>query len=73
LIARDHFINKIRLLGYTFKRQAPRVHLYRRHGSTHYIAVPMKDLLEDEYVAAALRQAGCPEDEVSRFLASSKS
>jgi hypothetical protein len=73
MIRREHFINKLRDLGYKFKLQRKRVYIWRRTGSTHRIAVPKTDLLEESYVVSSLRQAGCSEDEINRFLASTKS
>jgi hypothetical protein len=73
LTTREQFINKIRALGYSFKRQAKRVQLYRKQGGTHRIAVPQSDLLEDEFVESALKQAGCPPAEIRAFLSASKS
>ena len=72
MVRRESFINKIRSLNYTYKSQQKRTYLWRKVGGTHYISVPMADLLEDEFVASALRQAGCPEDEIRSFLMSAK-
>lgn len=73
MIRRESFVNKIRTLKFTYKTQQKRTYLYRQSGTTNYIAVPMKDLLEDEYVQNALRQAGCTQDEISSFLSCAKS
>ena len=73
MVRRDSFINKIRALNYSYKDQQKRTYLYRKTGGTHYISVPMADLLEDEYVSTTLRQAGCPDDEIEAFLAGAKS
>lgn len=72
MIPRQHFINKIRTLQYVFKRQAKRVYLYRKQGGTHYIAVPMANHLEDEFVKSALKQAGCNDEEIKAFIGASK-
>jgi hypothetical protein len=73
VISKQHFINKIRELGYTFKRQADRVDLWRKKGGTHYIAVPRSDQLEDEFVSSSLRQAGCTRDDILNFISAAKS
>ena len=73
MVRRQNFINKIRSLSYAYKSQQKRTYLYRKTGGTHYISVPMADLLEDEFVMSSLRQAGCSEEEVWTFLASAKS
>lgn len=72
VISRQQYINKLRELDYTFKRQAKRVDLWRKRGGTHYIAVPQTDRLEDEFVTSSLRQAGCRHEEIQSFLASCK-
>lgn len=69
---RQTFISKIRELGYEYKTTQKRTYLYRRHGTTDYISVPMADLLVDEFVNHALRQAGLTETEVREFLAAAK-
>ena len=72
MISKTPFVNKIRELDYTFKRQAPRVDIWRKKGGTHYISVPRADQLEDEFVTHALRQAGCTREEILAFLSSAK-
>ena len=72
MVSRQSFINKIRELGYTYKSQQKRTYLWRKTGGTHYISVPMADLLEDEFVMSSLRQAGCRDEEISSFLTAAK-
>lgn len=72
MVRRESFINKIRELKYSYKDQQKRTYLYRKVGGTHYICVPMAHLLTDEYVISTLRQAGCAEDEIRAFVASTK-
>ena len=69
MIRRDTFINKIRDLDYTYKSQQKRTYLWRKKGGTHFISVPMRDFLEETFVANALRQAGCGENEIADFIA----
>jgi len=73
MVHREHFVNKIRSIGYTFKTQQKRTYLYRKINGTHYIAVPKADLLEDEFVTSALHQAGLKDEEIKAFLACAKS
>jgi hypothetical protein len=73
MVRRDAFINKIRDLDYYFKTKQKRTTLWRKRGGTHYIAVPLADLLEDEFVLISLRQAGLPNAEILRFIGSAKS
>jgi hypothetical protein len=73
MVPREHFVNKIRSLGYKYKTQHKRTYLYRKTNGTHFIPVPKSDLLEDEYVISALRQAGLADEDIKAFLASAKS
>lgn len=73
VIPRSHFVNKIRELGYTYKTRQKRTQLWRKRGGTHCMSVPLTDHLEDEYVISTLRQAGCKDDEIRRFLIAAKS
>jgi hypothetical protein len=72
VISRQQYLNKLRELDYTFKRQAKRVDLWRKRGGTHYIAVPQNNQLEDEFVTSSLRQAQCSPEEIRTFLAACK-
>jgi len=72
MVRRESFVNKIRTLKFAYKTQQKRTYLYRQSGTTNYIAVPMRDLLEDEYVQHALAQAGCGKEEIASFLASAR-
>ena len=68
MILKSEFIKKIRALGYRHRSQQARTHLYRKDGSTHYIFVREKDLLTDDFVKGALRQAGLSADEIKHFM-----
>jgi hypothetical protein len=68
MVRRESFINKIRSLRYEYKTQQKRTYLYRRKGGTHYISVPMADLLEDEFVLSSLRQAGEKDHDIRAFI-----
>lgn len=72
MVHREAFINKIRELQYTYKTQQLRTQLWRKRGGTHIMFVPLTDLLEDDYVTGALRQASVPDSEIKSFLASAK-
>ncbi len=54
MVRRERLINKLRELGYTFKRDAWRVQIWKR--GTHRPAIPKQDLLDEETVASILRQ-----------------
>jgi hypothetical protein len=73
MVRRHSFINKIRTLGFTSKTRQKRTDLWRKKGTTDYMSVPTSEMLSDEYVRNALRQAGEPRDSIEAFLASAKS
>ncbi len=73
MIHRSQFISKLRELNYTYKTRQKRTELYRKKGGTHYVSVPLADLLEEEFVTSSLRQSGCTADEINSFLTSCKS
>ena len=73
MVPRTAFINKLRQLNYTFKRRQKRTELYRLRGGTHFVDVSMRDLIEDDTVMSALRQAGCSTESIKTFIASAKS
>lgn len=72
MVRHDNFINKIRSLDYVYKTRQKRTDLWRKKGGTHYLSVPVRDLLSDEYVTSALSQAGCRLDEIQSFIAAAK-
>lgn len=73
MIAKQSFVNKIRELGYVYKRQQKRTDLWRKSNGTHYISVPRSDKLEEEFVISALRQAKVPDDDIKSFIAATRS
>jgi hypothetical protein len=73
MIGREAFINKIRELNYHYKSQQLRTQLWKQRGTTNRMFVPLANLLEDDYVTGALRQAGVRENEIRSFLSSAKS
>jgi len=73
MVRRETFINKIRTLKYYFVSKQKRTDLWRKRGGTHYISIPLRDFLEDDFVISSLRQACVPDDEIQSFLASAKS
>jgi len=71
MIRRESFINKIRGIGYSYKDQRPRIQLWRK--GMHFIPVPRRDLLTEEFVTSSLRQAGVDAEEIESFLRSTRS
>lgn len=72
MVRRQNFINKIHELKYKYKTKQKRTDLWRKIGGTHYISVPLRDLLEEEFVICSLKQAGVPQDEIKSFIACAK-
>jgi hypothetical protein len=70
VIPKQHFVNKLREIGYTYKTTLKRVDLYRR--GTHFIPVRRSDNLSEEFCAASLRQALCAAQEIRDFIAAAK-
>lgn len=72
MIKREHFVNRIRLAGFTFVRQVDRVDLWRQRGSEKRITVPRRDLIPETHVIAALYQCGLSKEEVEKFIAAAR-
>jgi hypothetical protein len=68
VIPREAFCNKLHELKYSFKRQADRVCLYKRPNDPHYVTVPRRDLLDEQYVRRTLQQCGCRAAEIEAFI-----
>jgi hypothetical protein len=68
MATRDQVINKLKEAGYAFKRDAWRVGIFKKVGGTHRIEVPKRDILSEEWVRSAFRQAGMPKEEIDEFL-----
>lgn len=58
MATREQVIDKLREKGYVFKRDAWRVGLFKKPGTTQRVEVPKRDILSDEWVRSAFRQAG---------------
>lgn len=68
-IRREHVINRLRELGYRFKKRGDRVEIYKRKGCTDYATVRRRDLLDDAEACSTLRMAGLDATEIDRFIA----
>jgi hypothetical protein len=53
VIPNDALINALRHLSFTFKRQADRVMIYKKRGSTRRVEVRRYDLHDEHYARAA--------------------
>lgn len=71
MVLRERLINKLRALGYRFKRDAWRVQIWCK--GTHRPMIPKRDLMDDEFVVTLLRQCGVAPEEVRAFLSDCKS
>jgi hypothetical protein len=68
LVSREAVVNRIREAGFTFKRQADRVEIWKKRGATTRVNIARRDLLDPVYVATVLRQAGLSETEIAAFF-----
>ncbi len=66
MATRECVINKLKSVGYRFKRDAWRVTVFKRE--THRVEVPKRDILSDDWVRQAFRQAKIPSEEIETFL-----
>jgi len=72
MVARTAFINKLHQLNYYYKGRQKRTELYRKKGGTHRMFIPLNSNLEDETVMHLLRQAGCTDEEIRKFVAAAR-
>jgi hypothetical protein len=73
LVSKEHFINKLRALQFTFNRQGARVELWRQRGTGNIISVPTNKLIPEAHVRLSLHQCGCGKAEVDAFISAAKS
>ena len=69
MIPNDALINVLLKLDYHFKRQADRVMIYKKRGSTKRINVRRITLHDEDATRILLSQAGMPPDEIVQFIA----
>lgn len=72
MIGRQQLINKLRDLGYTYKRKGKRVEIWRRKGGTHCVGIPTNAKVDEDNVMAILRQCGVPENDITAFIGAAK-
>lgn len=68
-ISREQVINRLREAGWSFKRQASRVEIYKKKGSAQRLSVAHRKQLELPYVRIVLQQAGLTKHQIERFIA----
>lgn len=71
LVPTEHLTNKLRALGYSFRKQKPRVQLWKRGTPQSVVLVPRKDRLDPITVRLILRQSGQTDAEIEQFMAAS--
>lgn len=69
---RDHLINKLRELGFSFRKECDRTSMWRRSSDGVRVFVPRNAEVKDENVTAILDQCGLTTDEIKRFLGHSR-
>ncbi len=66
MLKRERVINKLRELGYSFKREAPSTFIYKR--GSHRVFVPKTDLVSESWVRATLFTCNCNQQEIDDFI-----
>jgi len=67
-VPRERLLNKLRELGFVFKKEKGHVQLYRRSSDGTRATLRKRDLIDVAEVTAMLRQAGCSEEEIRSFI-----
>jgi hypothetical protein len=63
---RDHVVNKLREIGFSYKDTTDRCLVYKR--GTLRLYMPRRNDIDETWVRQALRQAGVPPDQIDAFL-----
>lgn len=72
VIRREHFCNKLKELGYRYKRETDRVSLWKKPGNPSFVTVPRRDLVDEDYVRATLRMSGCNRQDIETFITTNR-
>lgn len=70
MVSRSQLLNKLRELGFEYKRRAKRVEIYKRPGSAIRVAIPMRKEHDEHAVRLLLDSAGASADEIDEFIKS---
>ena len=62
-------MRRIRDAGWTFKRQAKHVEIWKKPGAPQRLTVPRCDSYEDSLARVVLSQAGLTPDSINAFIA----
>ncbi len=71
-VPRQQLINRLRALGFTFRKRTGRVELYRSVATTRRVEIVRKEMLDEDAVRLILRQAGLDREEIERFIGESR-
>jgi hypothetical protein len=72
VISHDALREAIRSLGYTFKRQADRVEIYKQRGSIKRVELRRVDLHDENAARSVLRQAGMSGEDIEAFISNQR-
>jgi hypothetical protein len=64
--SRDHFINKLRELGYSYRGETKRTQKWKR--GTHRVNLPRNSVLAEDWCRMTLRQCGVDDVEIESFI-----
>jgi len=68
MVGNDALLNRLRALGFSFKRQTERVAIYKQKGKTRRVTVSKRNAHDANYVRIVLRMAGMSPDEIEAFI-----
>lgn len=66
MLKRERVINKLRELGYSFKKETPNTYIYKR--KTHRVFVPKTELVSEAWTGVTLGTCGCKPGEIEEFV-----
>ena len=67
-VPREQVRERLLRAGFTFKRSADRVEIYRQKGTIRRVALPRRDLIPEVSVRIILSQAGLSPADIDDFL-----
>ena len=68
MIPHSALINALRDLGYVFKRQAPRVMIFKKKGGIDRVSIRRTQSHDPEAARLILRDAGMDPENIERFI-----
>jgi hypothetical protein len=67
-IPREQAVARLREAGFSYKRRADRVEIYRQRGTGKIVNVSLRDLFDETYTRTVLHQAGLTPAQIEDFL-----